>query len=54
MSSWITWYRNSSTDLFIECDLSDEVHQHFIAGRGTQVMCVLIDSSGEFAGVCLF
>jgi len=29
--------------------LSDEVHQHFVAGRGPQVMDVLIDSFGAFA-----
>ncbi|WP_391116730.1 VanZ family protein [Psychrobacillus sp. L3] len=31
--------------------LSDEGHQHFVAGRGPQVKNVLIDSSGAFAGI---
>lgn len=33
--------------------ISDEVHQHFVAGRGPQVKDVLIDSSGAFVGISL-
>ena len=32
----------------------DEMHQHFIPGRGAQMEDILIDSAGAFSGILLF
>ena len=34
--------------------VTDEVHQHFVPGRGCQVQDVLIDSAGAAAGILLY
>lgn len=31
--------------------ISDEIHQHFVPGRGAQVKDVLIDSAGASVGI---
>ncbi len=34
--------------------ISDEIHQNFVAGRGPQVLDVIIDSSGATIGIMIF
>lgn len=55
-AAWLTWEKRRPYFVFIFTVLyavTDEIHQHFVPGRGCRFSDMLIDAAGAAAGILL-